>query len=526
MRFALFKKYFFILIILERFASKKEQHERELAGKNSKSGTDDEDEKENEIRTDNIMKGLNLVDRIVLENRKRAAQSDSKSRIAKFLLSTLSGPIYQDPSDCPLVQQTIQRYSLVKPKLIKLLIHRRQVDLRAQQYQVEKYSASYAEWLGKDEKFCRSQKKLAKDEKHREIFEKTFPELKKAREERARCMRAERLGIGKRSEIVQQQEEEQEDIRRCTPAALPPMMLCSFARKHYYEDRTGIVKDALAEHKNYIENFLSSWSDDEKLTFREQIVVYGKNFAAIAEFLDRKNVKDCILYYYLSKKRQNYKGMIGKRRRKAAKYYRPPVMPRLEEIAQRAPPDAITVNVHGPKEYECCLCHSRIDAAVDPGRVLTRASYETHGVDCTHSIPSDVHICQKCRMKAIKMNSTARCQVGFCHNARRKVKAAKPMPNKWKSLSAEHKDFFMHQMLIPEDITKCCPSCHKKLAKRLEALASGELNNEVTLWQKTATIVWTSDEIETLRTTIESSMKNEVIEAKKTATGVESMPKN
>lgn len=47
----------------------------------------------------------------------------------------------------------------------------------------------------------------AKDEKHREIFEKTFPELKKAREERARCMRAERLGIGKRSEIVQQQEE-------------------------------------------------------------------------------------------------------------------------------------------------------------------------------------------------------------------------------------------------------------------------------------------------------------------------------
>lgn len=75
-------------------------------------------------------------------------------------------------------------------------------------------------------------------------------------------------------------------------------------------------------------------------TFREQIITYGKNFAAIAEFLDRKTVKDCVLYYYLTKKRQNYKALMGKKRKKPPRCYKPPVMPRLEEVALRAPQDA------------------------------------------------------------------------------------------------------------------------------------------------------------------------------------------
>lgn len=69
-------------------------------------------------------------------------------------------------------------------------------------------------------------------------------------------------------------------------------------------------------------------------------MVYGKNFAAIAEFLDRKSVKDCVLYYYLTKKRQNYKAFMGKKRKKTPKCYKPPLMPRVEEVAQKAPQDA------------------------------------------------------------------------------------------------------------------------------------------------------------------------------------------
>lgn len=70
----------------------KEQHERELAGKEQKEGDEDE-EKENGLAADKAGKRLSLVDRIVLENRRKAAQADSKSRISKFPLSVLSGVV-------------------------------------------------------------------------------------------------------------------------------------------------------------------------------------------------------------------------------------------------------------------------------------------------------------------------------------------------------------------------------------------------------------------------------------------------
>lgn len=61
-----------------------------------------------------------------------------------------------------------------------------------------------------------------------------------------------------------------------------------------------------------------------------------------------------------------------------------------------------------------------------------------------------------------------RCQIGTCHNPRRKVKPTRPMPVKWKLITDEQKQFLMHQMLIPEDILKCCPACHKKISKQLD----------------------------------------------------------
>ncbi|VDM42298.1 unnamed protein product [Toxocara canis] len=303
-----------------------------------------------------------------------------------------------------------------------------------------------------------------------------------------------------------------EEEKRRAAAALPPMMLSARDRRGvFYIDLNGVVRNPLEEHNNFVENFLSTWSEDEKLVrtllntmFKEQIVAYGKNFAAIAEFLDRKTVKDCVLYYYLSKKRQNYKALMGKRRRKPAKYYKPPVMPKAEEVLMRAPQDAGAVPLNGPKEYECCVCNCKIDNETNPGRVLTRASYEAHGVDANQANPSDVRICQKCRMKAMKAKNATRCQVGTCHNARRKVKPTRPMPPKWKLMNVEQKEFFMHHMLIPDGIMKCCPACHKKITKKLDMLFNGELEAEMKLWQESATVIWTEEEIEVLRLTVEA----------------------
>lgn len=69
-------------------------------------------------------------------------------------------PRYRNPWDSSLVQETIERYKMVKPFLVKMLTEHRQNDLLVQNYQTEKYNALYAEWLKKDERYCKSQKKM------------------------------------------------------------------------------------------------------------------------------------------------------------------------------------------------------------------------------------------------------------------------------------------------------------------------------------------------------------------------------
>lgn len=77
-------------------------------------------------------------------------------------------------------------------------------------------------------------------------------------------------------------------------------------------------------------------------------------------------------------------------------------------------------------------------------------------------------ICSRRSFSTRKFRYFSRCQVGTCHNARRKVKPTRPMPSKWKLMNAEQKEFFMHHMLIPDGIVKCCPACHKKITKKLD----------------------------------------------------------
>lgn len=53
--------------------------------------------------------------------------------------------------------------------------------------------------------------------------------------------------------------------RRRAAAALPPLMLSAKRRgAPYYIDLNGVVDDPLKAHNTHIENFLATWSDDEK----------------------------------------------------------------------------------------------------------------------------------------------------------------------------------------------------------------------------------------------------------------------
>nr|XP_013814117.1 PREDICTED: nuclear receptor corepressor 2-like [Apteryx mantelli mantelli] len=79
----------------------------------------------------------------------------------------------------------------------------------------------------------------------------------------------------------------------------------------------GLMDDPMKVYKD--RQVMNMWSEQEKETFREKFMQHPKNFGLIASFLDRKTVADCVLYYYLTKKNENYKNLVRRNYRRRGK---------------------------------------------------------------------------------------------------------------------------------------------------------------------------------------------------------------
>jgi hypothetical protein len=190
--------------------------------------------------------------------------------------------------------------------------------------QINKYDKIYQEWqkvIEKEEKNI-SNKDLTT---YREIFEKTFPELRKTREDKEKKQQTttdsstteQQISLNPNT-IEQDMEIEEEKLRKSS--IVPPIIYNQWQRKYKYFNQNGLIKrDAAEFYKERAK--MPYWSADEKQIFIEKFTQSPKNFGYISSFLENKTTEQCVQFYYMTKKTENYKNLLRKQgqntRRKA-----------------------------------------------------------------------------------------------------------------------------------------------------------------------------------------------------------------
>jgi nuclear receptor co-repressor 1 len=211
--------------------------------------------------------------------------------------------------------------TVMKNRLINLFKKSRERYMCRTKFASEKYDQAYQQWqksIEKDEKLI-----LAKDiSTYRETFEKTFQELRKAREDKEKKHTIQNpndsslLSIDQQitpntNSIEQENEIDESDEKMRKSSIIPPIMYDSWQRKHQYFNQNDFIKgDAAIFYKE--RSKMPSWSAEEKQIFIDKFTQSPKNFGYISSFLENKTTEQCVQFYYMTKKTENYKNLLRK----------------------------------------------------------------------------------------------------------------------------------------------------------------------------------------------------------------------
>ncbi|XP_076363299.1 uncharacterized protein LOC143253389 isoform X3 [Tachypleus tridentatus] len=279
-------------------------------------------------------KQLSIAQLIYSDNRKKAQKAHG---LLENLGPSIHLPLYNQPSDIAVYHENKRDFISMKKKLLLHLMKIQQERHLRETYLSENYTKLMQAWLKKMEKRDSSGNRKVKETKQREFFEKQFPELRKQREDKERFSR---VGQRVRSEAELEEivdgihEQELEDKKVKSYAVIPPILLDQRQRRITFLNSNGFVEDPMAEYQQ--RQLLNMWTDHEKEIFREKYLQHPKNFVFIASYLERKSVNDCVQYYYLSKKSENYKQLL--RKHTVRKRTRPLVKPPSHGQPSTQPP--------------------------------------------------------------------------------------------------------------------------------------------------------------------------------------------
>ncbi|XP_059147260.1 uncharacterized protein LOC131934989 isoform X3 [Physella acuta] len=467
---------------------------------------------------------------IYAENRKKA---EAAHKVFEQLGPKIDLPLYHQPSDTPVYHENIKKHKEFRSRLILHLKRRHQARRIRERYLTERYDQLMQSWLKKTEKTENNSKRKAKEAKMREFYEKIFPEIKKLREEKE-SKQGTRSGQGGyvRSDAEMEQimdgltEQEEEEKKMRSLSVIPPMMLDARQRKMRFVNNNGLLEDALEVHKE-AQNYTARWTEAERQIFKEKYLQNPKNFVVIASFLPQKSVPDCVQFYYLTKKSENYKQLLRKqnmkRKRNMTKaqqqeQLRQQQQQQQEQLRQQQQQQQqeeqstsanacgkVDVKIEPGTETESSSTDNRLkkevkeeekekggDADISEGeavaneneggvhncavckvelahfglsRPLTTANCDQYSV-APADVQDDMRVCRSCHCRTVRKRFT-HCPIPTCRTPRKRTKRLRPVPNTWHELSPELKSTIMQELQLKEDISKCCSACFNRIMRRL-----------------------------------------------------------
>lgn len=271
--------------------------------------TDDRDDNDEDDQDMSEVNPRSIAEVIYAENRKKARLAHAV--FEKFGPKVIK-PLYQEPSDTAICHENMKKFQVFKKSLMLHLKRKAQErEGKAGHSSDTSNQLMQARRNGTCQRYS-SEEWKAKEQKYRQFFETQFAELKKKRQEQvllAKAGQRKRRGADMQLILGVQEQDRSEKRRKLNCAVLPPLRTDE-QRTLPHGDFESLVEDPMAELKKH--QLTKKWNVKEKTIFREKFIEHPKNFGMIASSLDGKSVADCVEYYYNSKRKENYKQLIGK----------------------------------------------------------------------------------------------------------------------------------------------------------------------------------------------------------------------
>lgn len=287
---------------------KKKQHDLEDAANRPTSDSASEEAAVNQSIAQNVYS----------ENRRKAGQSHAS--LEKFSAKN-DLPLYNQPSDTEVYSTNKKNYTVFKKKLVEYFKKSQSEREARDRYLTVTYCKLTSQWTKKVDRVENSRKRKEREGRSREMYEKIFPELRKQREDKERDARLGTRGVVKSDadfeDVIERLQEQEvrlkmEDKKMHSYAVIPPLLLPPDERRRKFTNTNGLIQDPMLIYNE--RKYVNMWTDQERETFKEKYLQHPKNFGLIAQYLERKTVSDCVQYYYLSKKTENYKQLLRKTR--------------------------------------------------------------------------------------------------------------------------------------------------------------------------------------------------------------------